>query len=43
MLLPEKNSLSPAFLYAAGTIAKVWSNGTQTVVETETKGGESAP
>lgn len=43
MLLPEKNSLSQDFLYAAGTIAKVWSNGTQTVVETETKGGESAP
>jgi hypothetical protein len=43
MLLPEKSSLSQDFLYAAGVMAKVWSDGTRTVVQTETDGGDAAP
>jgi hypothetical protein len=43
MLLPEKKSLSQDFLYAAGVLAKVWTDGTRAVVQTETEGGESAP
>lgn len=43
MLLPEKNSLSQDFLYAAGVLAKVWTNGTRTVVQTESAGGDSEP
>lgn len=43
MLLPEKSSLSQDFLYAAGAIAKVWTDGGRTVVQTESSGGDSAP
>lgn len=43
MLLPEKTSLSQDFLYAAGVIAKVWTDGSRTVVQTEIIGGDSAP
>lgn len=43
MLLPEKSSLSQDFLYAAGALAKVWSDGGRTVVQTETPGGDAAP
>jgi len=43
MLLPEKTSLSQDFLYAAGVIAKVWTDGSRTVVETETVAGDSEP
>lgn len=43
MLLPEKNSLSQDFLYAAGVIAKVWTDGSRTVVETEPVAGDSEP
>lgn len=43
MLLPEKSSLSQDFLYAAGVIAKIWTDGTRTVVQTETEAGESVP
>jgi hypothetical protein len=42
MLLPEKSSLSQDFLYAAGVIAKVWTD-SRTVVQTETVGGDSVP
>jgi hypothetical protein len=43
MLLPEKNSLSQDFLYAAGAIAQVWTSGGRTVVQTEKGAGDATP
>jgi hypothetical protein len=43
ILLPEKNSLSQDFLYAAGVIAKVWTNGSRTIVQVDPDEEDALP